>query len=471
VPDPAQQRPGRPHLARDGQQWIFDYVIQQSGLTYHWWSDERSLPAEVRSHAMISKHLGRRALLKEAEAEQLAAEGDREAALIAFYAAARGFLKAQHAVFEVNAEKQFLYAGLVRCYEKVRRLSAHRIERIEVEWEDTVVAGWLHLCPRPGRAPLLFNVPGCDTTSEGSPDPADVREHRRGWHVFSFDGPGLGQSNMRGVALTADNFERAAAAALDVLLRRPDIDGERVMVYGAGAGSVWGTRIAAHDQRIRAVATKSGYASLYYLMNEDSPRYKQLFAFLTKARTESELDRILAAMSLEGILDRTHCPMLMIAGEYDLRDPAEEVLRLFDAVRSPAELWMFADQFHRPTFAGGRGVYEAVLDWLEARLTGTPLPVTNRVRYIEPEADGPAGPHVTFKRRWFEQGEPTALPSRQHRGSQRAQRSETISARPPGVDPIRGHPNPSSRPGFTDSMAVFSASVRLGRPVTQARGS
>jgi pimeloyl-ACP methyl ester carboxylesterase len=407
MPDPANARSGRPHLARDNQQWIFDYVIQQSGLTYHWWSEQRSLPREVRSHAMISKHLGRRALCREAEAAELAASGDRPAALAAYFKASKDFLKAQHPVFEVNAEKKFLYDGLMRCYDKVRDLSPHRIERIQVEWEGTVVAGWLHVNPGVGRAPLLYYIPGCDTTCEGSPDPADVREHHRGWHVFSFDGPGIGQSNMRGIALTADNFERAASAVLDALLARPDIDPDRIMVYGGGAGSFWGTRFAAYDPRIKAIATKSTYSSMYYLMNEDSPRYKQLFAFLTQSRTEEDLDRVLAAMTLDGYLDHVRCPMLMLTGEYDLRDPVEEVLRLFDQVTAPAELWVFADQFHRLAFGGGRSVYEAMLDWLEDRLAGMPLPSRNRVRYIEPGAEGPSGPQVTFKRRWFEEGEPT----------------------------------------------------------------
>lgn len=408
MPDPANARSGRPHLARDSQQWIFDYVIQQSGLTYHWWSEERSLPTEVRSHAMISKHLGRRALRREAEAADLAASGHRPAALAAYFKASKDFLKAQHPIFEVNAEKRFLYAGLTRCYERVRELSPYPIERIEVEWEGTVVAGWLHVNPDVRRAPLLFSVPGCDTTCEGSPDPANVKEHRKGWHVFSFDGPGIGQSNMRGIALTADNFERAASAALDALLRRQDVDPDRVMVYGGGAGSFWGTRFAIHDPRIKAIASKSTYSSMYYLMNEDSPRYKQLFAFLTQSRTEEDLDRVLTAMTLDGCLGRVPCPMLMLTGEYDLRDPVEEVLRLFDQVSTPAELWVFADQFHKLTFGGRRSVYDAMLDWLEERLADTPLPARNQVRYIEPGADGPAGPHVTFKRRWFEAGQPTA---------------------------------------------------------------
>lgn len=408
MPDPDNSRAGRPHLARDSQQWIFDYVIQQTGLTYHWWSDERTLPVEVRSHAMISKHLGRRAAAREAEAAKLAADGDRTGALRAYFKATKDFLKAQHPVFELNDEKRFLYDGLVRCYEHVRELSAYRIERVEVEWEGSVVAGWLHLNPDVDRAPLLFYVPGCDTTCEGSPDPMDVREHRRGWHVFAFDGPGIGQSNMRGITLTADNFERAASATLDVLIARPEIDASQVVVYGGGAGSFWGMRFAAHDPRIRAIATKSTYAAMYYLMNEDSPRYKQLFAFLTRSRTEAELDRVLADMTLDGYMNRVQCPTLMVTGEYDLRDPVEDVFRIFDQITVPAELWVFADQFHRPAFAGGTGVYGAMLDWLEARLSDTALPAVNRVRYIEPDAIGPAGPHVSFKRRWYEDGDPAS---------------------------------------------------------------
>ena len=198
---------------------------------------------------------------------------------------------------------------------------------------------------------------------------------------------------------------------LDALRRRPEVDPDRIFVYGAGAGTFWATRLALRDGRVRALATKSGYSSLYYLMNEDAPSYKRLYGFLTQAVTEDELDRLLAKMTVDGQLSQLRCPMLMVSGEYDLRDPVEEVFRLFDQVPGPAELWLFADQFHRPKFTGDRSVHEAILDWLEATLADTPPPTGNppgnRVRYIEPAAEGMTGPHVTFKRRWFEQGQPT----------------------------------------------------------------
>src|SRR5262249_37098614 len=227
----------------------------------------------------------------------------------------------------------------------------------------SVVSGYLHVCPDVGRAPLLFYMPGCDTTCESSPNPIDNLVHRRGMHVFSFDGPGLGQSNMRGIRLTEDNFERAATAALDVLVARPEIDAGQVVTYGGGMGSYWAMRFAAADQRLRAAATKSSYSDKYFIMNEDSPRYKRLFAFLTQSTTEADLDAVTAAMNLEDHMERIRCPILMLTGEYDHRDPLEEVYRLFDKAGAPKELWVFADQFHQLRFGGDVDVYDVMLDW------------------------------------------------------------------------------------------------------------
>ena len=48
-----------PRLERDRQQWIFDYIVQETGKVFHWDEEGRTLPKSVKSHAQISKHLGR----------------------------------------------------------------------------------------------------------------------------------------------------------------------------------------------------------------------------------------------------------------------------------------------------------------------------------------------------------------------------------------------------------------------------
>jgi pimeloyl-ACP methyl ester carboxylesterase len=406
MPDPERAKPGRPHLDRDNQQWIFDYLVKETGLVYHWWSEGGgSGSGGIRSHAMISKQTGRQAQRVEAVAEAELAAGHRRTALGLYLTAAKQYMRAQHPIFELNAEKRFLYDGLQRCYALVRELSPYPIERIDISWEGAEVGGYFHRLPGVERAPLLFYVPGSDVTAESSPDPTGNLPHERGLHVFSFDGPGQGRSNMRGIALTADNYERAARAMLDALVARPEVDADRIVLYGGGMGGFWATRFAALDPRIKAAATKSSYASKYYVLNEDSPRYAQLFAFLTQARTEDELAGIMGQMDLTDTMHRLSSPFLMVTGEYDHRDPIEDVYDLFDRIEAPAELWVFADQFHRSRLPGGGDtVYSLMLDWLFDRLAGVPMQHAGQVLYLDNSSAGPNSPAVPRKRRWFEPG-------------------------------------------------------------------
>jgi hypothetical protein len=95
----------------------------------------------------------------------------------------------------------------------------------------------------------------------------------------------------------------------------------------------------------------------------------------------------------------------MVTGEYDHRDPIEEVYDLFDRLRVPAELWVFADQFHRSRLPGGGDtVYSLMLDWLVDRLAGRPVTNAGNVLYLDASSPGPNSPAVVKKRHWYEPG-------------------------------------------------------------------
>lgn len=403
MPSPRRDRPGRPHLDRDSQQWMFDYLIKETGKVYHWWNDGgEKLPSSVRSHAMISKHLGKKAQRLEALAGVELAAGHERTALGIFYRAAREYMRAQHPIFETNDEKRFLYAGLRRAFAKVQQLCPYVIERVDVKWEPEQLGGFLHLHPQLERAPLIFYLPGCDATCETWPDPLANAGHERGFHVFSFDGPGQGASNIAGIPLTGDNYESAASRVLDALVARPEIDADQVVVYGGGMGGYWALSWAAREPRLRAAATKSTYTDKYYLMNEESPRWKQLFAYMTRSESERDLDELMASMNLSGRLASISCPVLMLTGEYDLRDPVPEVFELFDELVAPAELWVFADQFHKLSLGGGDTVASLMLDWLRDRVDGRPQANAGDTLYLEQSGTGPDAPDVRIGRNWFD---------------------------------------------------------------------
>ena len=127
-------------------------------------------------------------------------------------------------------------------------------------------------------------------------------------HVFSFDGPTHPESNLRGIRLTADNFEDAASTALDYLVQRPEIDATQIGVYSISLASFWGMRFAARDRRIRAIAAPAAsVAEKYFLMDLESPRWKQLFAYTTQSKSEAELDAVMGEMTLDGYMAKITC--------------------------------------------------------------------------------------------------------------------------------------------------------------------
>jgi hypothetical protein len=147
----------------------------------------------------------------------------------------------------------------------------------------------------------------------------------------------------------------------------------------------------------------------YYLLTEESPRYKQLFAYLTQSSSEEELDKVVSAMTMDGLMGQIECPTLVVTGEYDPRAPSEEVLRLYDLMKAPRELWMLPDQFHNGsvTMKARNSVWEAdihafVCDWLRDRFNGAALKHSGKVLWLDPAGAGPNSASVSYKRRWFD---------------------------------------------------------------------
>ena len=411
MPSPARAKKGKPHLHRDNQQWFFDWMVKETGKTFHFQPDGRGrLPKSVRSHDMISKHVGMAAKKSERLAQAEMEAGHKETAMELYYSAALQYADAQHVVFETNDEKKFLHGGVIRCYDKVRELAPYKIEHVDVPWNGTVVSGNLHLAPGEGAKPLIFYVPGCDQTKEAWPHPYYNQALQRGMHVFSFDGPGQGESNLRGIRLTDDNYEDAAGAVIDTLMKRKEVDAKKIGVYALSFGSFWGMRIAAKNRNVAAAAAPwASFVDKYYLMTEESPRYKQLFAYLTQSSSEAELDAVWQKMTMEGLMDKVTCPTLIVTGEYDPRAPVDEVYRLFDQMKAPAELWVLPDQHHNGSITqkGRSSVWEAdihafVCDWLRERFNGVALKHPGKSMWIDPNGAGPNAPGVSYKRRWFD---------------------------------------------------------------------
>jgi hypothetical protein len=400
---------GRIRLARDSEQWAFDRFVKDTGRVFHFQRDNRGpLPPSVRNHAMISKHLGRTARRLELLASEELEAGHLVTALDLYFEASSTYGAAQHPIFAINDEKRMLHDASLRTFEKVRELAQYEIVHIDVPWENAAVAGNLHLVPGDEPRPCVFFIPGCDMTKEMYPHPHWNHGLQRGMHVFSFDGPGQGEGNLRDIALTSTNYEQAASKAIGELLERPDVSD--VLIYATSFGSYWGVRLAATDDRVKACAAPwASYCDKYYLMNEESPRYRQLFAHLTRATSEEQLDEIVAGMDNIDDMAKIKCPTLLMSGEFDPRSPINDVYERFDLLTVPAELWVYADQHHMLSLLGNpdaalwfNETHSLTMDWLADRAADRPMPNAGEVIYLEQTGGGPNGQSAARKRWWYE---------------------------------------------------------------------
>jgi Esterase FrsA-like len=397
-------------LSSDGEQWSLDLAIQQTGQVQHFW-ESRRLPQGVKTHAMISKFLG-----KNAQKLERLAKGEDEAghgltAMDLYFDAAKAYSAAQHTIFTSNLEKRFLLESAVRCFDQVRRLAPISIERLDIPFEGGSVSGYLHLADVEEPAPLVFFITGIDMTKEGVPDPLRNWARLRGMHLFVFEGPGQGECNLNGPALTLDNYERAASAALDELVKRPEIDQSKIGLYAMSFGSYWGARLAGTDSRLAANVLQ--WASLsdmsYLFQGAASPRYKQVLAYVTRAGSEADLDAFIGGMDVSGFAAAIDAPTLITVGEFDQRNRLDEIYRFFDAMTVDRELWVFADQHHRLSVKGSAGhqtsdvdTHLFGIDWLQDRLEGRPVSRNGDVIYLDGSGVGPNDPGAAVKRRWFE---------------------------------------------------------------------
>ena len=387
-----------PRLERDRQQWIYDYIVQETGRVFHWDEEGRELPKSVQSHGQISKHLGRIAQRIERIAAEEEAAGHPETALDLYYRASATYAGAQHPVLQPNDEKRYLHDRCLATYGKVIEHAPYPLERVEVPWEGVELQCNFHLLPGRPKAPTVIFIPGCDMTKEMYPDPLVVQAHQRGMHMLVMDGPGQGTSNLREIKLTHDNYERALLGVIDYLETRNEVDSDAITIYAISMGSFWGLQGAASgDPRIKAVAGPwASYIDKYYILDTFSPRYKQLFGYLTGAKSEEELDEIVGKMTVEGREADIRCPVLLTVGEYDSRSPVELIYDFYDKITAPKELWVYGDRYHQARFFGGSDMgrndtHIFALDWLRDALAGKYPAGHARKLYLQASGGGPNG--------------------------------------------------------------------------------
>lgn len=197
-----------------------------------------------------------------------------------------------------------------------------------------------------GRRPVAVLVHGWGRNTERMLPYAGML-HPRGVHLLAFDARHHGLSDADGHA-SLKKFSEDIHAVVDFLAARSDVDMRGLAVVGLSIGGSAAIHAAAHDPRIRAVATVGAFAH-----PRDSMRRLGAGSWLLAPAMPLALRFVewRVGVRLDDLAPERHAGriagrVLLIHGEDDQTVPVENVERLARATGGRAEVWRIAGRGH-----------------------------------------------------------------------------------------------------------------------------
>jgi dienelactone hydrolase len=188
------------------------------------------------------------------------------------------------------------------------------------------------------------------------------------------DHPGVGAAlRLQGLPVNYDS-ERWASASIDWLERRDDIDPSRIGVVAMSLGGYYAPRAAAFEKRLAACVAwgaRWDNAGSHGRILRDPNAARSITGWLDHAlayygaRTPDEAYEKICKMTLEGVIEKVTCPLLVVHGANDRQVPLEQAERtVHGAVNSPrAELRIFTAEEGGAEHVGG-DLFSPTIDYI-----------------------------------------------------------------------------------------------------------
>jgi dipeptidyl aminopeptidase/acylaminoacyl peptidase len=228
--------------------------------------------------------------------------------------------------------------------------------------DGITLKGWLiRPMEQQRRLPAIILCHGVGANRSDFTDLA-VSLSRRGYVTLAFDFRAHGASGGRRTSL-GYHEQKDVAAALAYLTSHPEVDRDRIGIYGFSMGGVAAILTASEVRAFSAVIADSAYTSLRDQFRHVIRGFYHLpsLPFLNIAVGAYEIyfgarvgdvapERVIAGIS--------PIPVLIIAGQGDELIPAENGQRLFRAAKEPKELWVIPVLGHGGTVSAAGREYE-----------------------------------------------------------------------------------------------------------------
>ncbi|MDP2797540.1 MAG: alpha/beta fold hydrolase [Methanoregula sp.] len=259
-------------------------------------------------------------------------------------------------------------------------------EIVAIPYENTTLPGYFYKVDNSGKArPLLIVQTGFDGCQEEL-HPYAMEGIKRGYNVLTFEGPGQGEViRVQHLPFRAD-WENVITPVVDYAVSQPDVDRNRIALWGISLGGYLAPRGAAYEPRIKALIADAGTYDtglnlLYGMQKSGGPAAnltekelqewlltdpKEFNTAMRQAMAKDTGTRWLDEhgmfvfnasspaffwakwmdMTMEGSTEKIRCPTLVTAGAADHFDPgAVQAKLLYDHLTCDKELMVYSDEF------------------------------------------------------------------------------------------------------------------------------
>ncbi len=372
------------------QKWLLDIVISTVGLDwdqlrmavltapvgFEALGDWSVVAARAKRFDEITPAFADGGAKREARAREARARGDLITARESYLVAALYYGMAQWPIDEAFALNRDLDAKKIAAFKNYAGLASYRIARVDIPMGAKTIPGWLHL-PLTGAAPypVVISLPGMDTFKETLVWSYGDKLLERGLAVLAIEGPGQYEARLNGMTVTADNFGEVGKACIAWIDANPELDAERIGVFGRSFGSYAATVLAnAVADRLRGTAVgllchEPGFRTIF---EEASPTFKNRFMFMAGYEDEAEFDRFIQDFDLRERVGKLSSPYFALGGALDELAPIKCSYDLMPRIPGPVEFVVYENERHAPGRAPsaqlGPHWYAMMADWLAARV-------------------------------------------------------------------------------------------------------
>ena len=267
----------------------------------------------------------------------------------------------------------------IECSRDWLRMSSPPGEALAITAADGTVVDAYFLTP-PGckeTVPAVICFGGLDAHKDEMLPRVWPQARERGIAVLLVDLPGQGETlRLRGAPNRVD-MEVPVAACVDALQRRPEVDANRIGLYGASLGGVYAARAAAKERRLRAVVSDSCIfdlqAHLRQRLAADGGSGWDYLLWVFGCATPQQAVEKAAHLRMAAFAGEIACPWLIVQGEHDFLGlgTARDAFDFARAAGVTAEFRVFGAeetgaahcQADNPTLG-----QELVWDWLQGKL-------------------------------------------------------------------------------------------------------